>query len=177
MKIKKYMAALSAAAVIGSFGGCAVIDTSDKPVLEKKVQWAMLPIINRTETPQAGLRAEAITESLLLVRRVPLKKFTASLNREGIFDESEEKLMKEAIGWAKQSGARYAVTGTVDEWRYKVGIDGEPAVGVTLKIIDLSNDAVVWSGAGARAGWSRESLSGTAQKLIDEMLEKVHFEQ
>lgn len=176
MKVKNYLFALTAAAVLASFGGCAVVDASAKPMIEKKAKWAMLPIINRTETPQAGLRAEAITESLLSVNGISVARYVALQNRDGIFDASEDKIMKEAIAWAKESGARYAVTGTVDEWRYKVGIDGEPAVGVTLKIIDLSNDSTIWSAAGARAGWSRESVSGVAQKLIGDMLGRAKLD-
>jgi hypothetical protein len=65
----------------------------------------------------------------------------------------------------------YALTGAVDEWRYKVGIDGEPAVGLTLQIINLTDgDRVVWSAAGSKSGWSREALSAVAQKLIKDML-------
>ena len=47
----------------------------------------------------------------------------------------------------------------MDEWRYKVGIEGEPAVGITLYVMDLSSGAAAWSGAGAKAGWSSEALS------------------
>ena len=78
--------------------------------------------------------------------------------------------MAEADKWARSVGARYAIYGAVDEWRYKVGIDGEPAVGVALHIMDLQNNSVVWSGVGGKSGWSRESLAGVAQKLIKQLL-------
>jgi hypothetical protein len=74
------------------------------------------------------------------------------------------------MDWAKEQGARYAVTGTVDEWRYKVGVDGEPAVGVALQIVEIDGGKVVWSGVGGQSGWSRESLSGVAQELIKSLL-------
>ena len=39
---------------------CTTLNTSPpKVALEKDAQWALLPILNQTETPQAGLRAEA----------------------------------------------------------------------------------------------------------------------
>jgi polysaccharide biosynthesis protein PelC len=78
--------------------------------------------------------------------------------------------MVEAEKWARIQGARFAVYGAVDEWRYKVGIDGEPAVGVALHIIDLQSNNVVWTGVGGKSGWSREALSAVAQKLIRELL-------
>ena len=36
---------------------CTTLNTSaPKVALEKEAQWALLPILNQTETPQAGLR-------------------------------------------------------------------------------------------------------------------------
>ena len=92
------------------------------------------------------------------------------MSTDTLLQPSERKVFDEADKWARTQGARYAVYGAVDEWRYKVGIDGEPAVGVALHIIDLQSNAVVWSGVGGKSGWSRESLSGVAQKLIRELL-------
>ena len=65
---------------------------------------------------------------------------------------------------------RYALLGAVDEWRYKVGVDGEPAAGVTLRIIDVASGDTLWTGAGGKSGWSREALSAVAQKLIRDLL-------
>ena len=92
------------------------------------------------------------------------------MNSDTLLQPSERKVMAEADKWARSVGARYAIYGAVDEWRYKVGIDGEPAVGVALHIMDLQNNSVVWSGVGGKSGWSRESLSGVAQKLIKQLL-------
>jgi hypothetical protein len=131
----------------------------------------MLPVLNHTEVPQAGLRAEAITEALLRAQGVnDLTRYPATLNIETLLEPAERKIMAEADKWARAQGARYAIYGAVDEWRYKVGIDGEPAVGVALHIIDLKSNEVVWTGVGGKSGWSRESLSGVAQKLIRELL-------
>lgn len=99
-----------------------------------------------------------------------LSVYPPSLNRDTLFEPAERKVQDEAIRWARGTGARYAIYGAVDEWRYKVGIDGEPAVGITLHVMDLASGAVLWSGAGARTGWSREALSAVAQKVIGELL-------
>ena len=152
--------------------GCAsVLDHSATPDLDGKAKWALLPIANHTDTPQAGLRAEAITEGLLRSMGVAsLTHYPATLSQDALFEPTERKTVEDAKRWAKESGARYAVTGAVDEWRYKVGIDGEPAVGVALSIVDLKSGATVWSAVGGKSGWSREALSSVAQKLIKEML-------
>lgn len=152
--------------------GCATTDTGGSGVaIDRNAKWVMLPVMNHTEVPQAGLRAEAITEGLLRTRGiVDLMRYPAGMNPDTLLQPTERKVMDEAAKWARAHGARYAVYGAVDEWRYKVGIDGEPAVGVALHIIDLQSGEVVWSGVGGRSGWSRESLSGVAQKLIRQLL-------
>ena len=58
----------------------------------------------------------------------------------------------------------------MNEWRYKVGLDGEPAVGVSISIIEVASGQVVWSGTAARTGWSREAVSAIAQKATDKLL-------
>jgi hypothetical protein len=155
-----------------SLAGCATTDTGGTgPAIERNAKWVMLPVLNHTEVPQAGQRAEAITEGLLRAHGVSdLTRYPAILNVDTLFEPSERKIMIEAEKWARVQGARYAIYGAVDEWRYKVGIDGEPAVGVALHIMDLQSNQVVWTGVGGKSGWSRESLSGVAQKLIRDLL-------
>jgi TolB-like protein len=161
-----------------AFAGCAVVDRGAENVrLERGARWALLPIANHTDVPQAGLRAEAITEGLLRARGVTgLAKYPPNINPETLFEPSERRAQVEAQKWARAEGIRYAVQGAVDEWRYKVGVDGEPAVGLALQVIDLQSGAVVWSAVGARTGWSRESLAGVAQKLARELLAGARIE-
>ena len=151
--------------------GCAVMDHSHAPPLDRGVTWVMLPFGNHTETPQAGLRAEAITETVLRSLGVgDLRQFSATPPPDPLFEPTDPKVMEAALAWARSQQARYAVTGSVDEWRYKVGVDGEPAVGVSLRLIDLQSNHVVWSAGGGRTGWSREAVSAVAQKLIKALL-------
>ena len=159
------------AALFGA--GCTTTDSRNyaAPSIDGGAKWVMLPVLNHTEVPQAGLRAEAIVEGLLRSGGVNnITRYPAVMNADTLFEPSERKVYIEAEKWARIQNARYAVYGAVDEWRYKVGIDGEPAVGVALHIIDLQSNEVVWSGVGGKSGWSRESLSGVAQKLIRELL-------
>jgi polysaccharide biosynthesis protein PelC len=134
-------------------------------------KWALLPLSNNTDTPQAALSAEAMVEHLLRLRGISaLVQYPATLSRDSLFEPTERRVSDEAQKWALAQNVRFAVAGSVEEWRYKVGIDGEPAVGVTLKVIDLANGRVVWSASGAKSGWSREPLSGVAQKLLASLI-------
>lgn len=163
---------LGALLLAGALAGCSTVQTARPAApLDKSAKWVLLPILNHTETPQAGLRAEAITESLLQSAGVAtLVHYPSQLKTDTLLDTAERKVLDDARKWAGDQGARYAVTGSVSEWRYKVGVDGEPAVGMTLQVIDLPSGQVVWSGSGGKTGWSRESLSGVAQKLLQTLL-------
>ena len=87
---------------------------------------------NHTETPMAGNRAEkASQEALLHARGVGRSRLTSTAQQEALFDAGDTKRQEQALAWAREQGVRYALAGTVDEWRYKVGVDGEPAAGIT----------------------------------------------
>lgn len=152
--------------------GCTVMDrTRTGAPLESGAKWVILPMANHTETPQAGLRAEVILESLLRQRGVQaLARPPAGSGNDMMGDLPDRKLQADAQRWAAEQGIRYALTGAVDEWRYKVGVDGEPAVGLVLQVIDLQSGDVVWTATGAKSGWSREALSAVAQKLMRDLL-------
>ena len=75
--------------------------------------------------------------------------------------------------WLNQQNADYIVTASVSEWRYKSGLDAEPAVGITLKIIEVSTNKVLWQGTGARSGWGRENLAQTGMEVISEIIEEL----
>lgn len=150
--------------------------TADHDALNDQAKWALLPLANNTDTPQAALSAESMLEHQLRRRGInTLLHYPALLSRDSLFEPTERKVSEEAQKWAREQGVRFAVTGSVEEWRYKVGIDGEPAVGVTLKVIDLSNDKVVWSASGAKSGWSRDALSAVSQTLLTDLLASLQL--
>lgn len=151
--------------------GCSTVDRGRPPTLEKESDWAVLPFSNHTETPLAGNRAESVAEALLHAQGIGrIKRYPSSVQQEALFDGGDSRRKEQALAWAREQNIRYALAGTVEEWRYKVGVDGEPAAGITLQIIDVSSGQVLWGAAGGQTGWSREALSAVAQKLIRDML-------
>ncbi len=155
--------------------GCSTLHTTPKTTkLDTSAQWVLVPSINNTETPQAGARLDSITASLLRVNGVnQLSVYQSNTNNESLFDLADRRNQEQALNAVKSTGAKYAVAASVDEWRYKVGLDGEPAAGVTVNIIDLSTGQVVWSGTAAKTGWSREAVSAIAQKTVDQLLKNA----
>tara|TARA_B100000676_G_scaffold307940_1_gene367546 strand:- start:25 stop:537 length:513 start_codon:yes stop_codon:yes gene_type:complete len=154
--------------------GCTHVRSSQDVSLEAQGTWLVLPLVNRTGTPQAGLRAAAIVEAVLYRHGVTAVESYPETGNDGLLFEASSSSSREKMDrWVQSQSAQYVVSGVVHEWRYKTGVDGEPAVGVMLEIRELPSGSIVYSGTGARAGWARASLSQTGQKVIDKLLAAV----
>jgi TolB-like protein len=153
---------------------CTTVQVGRTVKVDANAKWAVLPFVNYTETPQAGLRAESIAESVMRASSdLNMQRYPSNLATETLFESMDRKQLDLALNWARQEKRQYALTGSVEEWRYKVGVDGEPAVGITLQVIEVSSGKVMWTATGGSTGWSRESLPGVAQKLMVKLLEPV----
>lgn len=154
---------------------CSTVNVSNNKVkLERSARWALLPVLNHTETPQAGLRAETILLPLLHQKNIQqLLTYPANLSRDSLLIGNDQATLEQAKSWAREQGVRYAVSGSVDEWHYKVGIDGEPAVGLSLIVWDVTTDQILWSAVAAKSGYSREAVSAVAQKLIKQLASEI----
>jgi len=155
--------------------GCAVYQVHHGPALDPKAHWVQLPILNYCENPHAGERAESILGTLLRARGVSdLSHYPAARADNVPPDFDEQRRLEESLTWARGKGFSYGMTGSVEEWTYRTGLDGDAAVGLTLQVIELESGKVVWSASGSRSGWGRETLSGVAQKLIASLLAELH---
>lgn len=162
---------LAISATLLVLSACSTTDKAPAPKLDRGSLWAVLPFANHTETPLAGQRAEAISEAVLQASGVAkVKRYPGNVDQDTLFESGDRKRFDQAMVWAKEQGIRYVLTGAVDEWRYKVGVDGEPATGVTLRIVDVASGDILWSAAGGKSGWSREGLAAVGQKLIRDLL-------
>lgn len=132
---------------------------------EKKSTFILLPFENYTETPLAGLRVSSIAYGVLISKGYNILKYEIKEEK----DYSAEEI-KNFIKEIKKLGYNYAVTGTVNEFRYKTGIDGEPAVSVTFIIYDLEKEKPIYIATGSRSGWAHESISTAAQKILKEIV-------
>ena len=150
---------------------------SEAPSINKKNNWVLLPLINYSQTPMAGERAESILETRLYKAGVKNIAFYLPQISDDILPTTNEYLRyNTALKWARLQQPDFVITGSIEEWRYKNGLDGEPAVGISLKILKMPEEKVLWSGSAARAGWSRESLAATAQMVIDDLVSDIRFE-
>jgi len=115
---------------------------------------------NYTDTPRAGMRASNLIEGILLTKGY---RVTSHL---------KDKLpsIKKARKIAKNDGSKYFLYGGVSEWRYKTGIDGEPAVSLQVSLYKTKNSKLVWSATASDSDWGNASIGTTAQDLLNEMM-------
>ncbi|WP_404301844.1 penicillin-binding protein activator LpoB [Alicycliphilus denitrificans] len=164
---------LAAMGALSLLAACSTLDQGQSPQLDAQASWVVLPFANHTETPLAGQRAEAIAQALLSAQGMGAKVRSAPVvtQQEALFNSGDSQRMQDALAWAREQKLRYALAGSVQEWRYKVGVDGEPAAGITLHILDVASGETLWSGSGGQSGWSREALSAVAHKLMRKLLQ------
>jgi TolB-like protein len=155
--------------------GCSTMEVGNHaPALTKSDHLVVLPIDNYTEVPDAGLRVQSIAQSILLQKGfADVQRRTVDNEANALVGADSDRSVVQALDWARSTGAQYALSGSVQEWRYKVGVDGEPVAGVTFNLFDLKSGAVVWSATGSRSGWSRSSLAGVGQALIADLLTPI----
>ncbi len=150
---------------------CASMSTPSPSLrLTAQDKLAVLPFVNATEAPQVQERAQAITVALLQQKGLAHVLVYPQAPSDNPLQAQPAASSAQTLDWARNQGAQYALSGTVTEWRYKTGVDSEPAVGLTLQIADVNSGQVVWSAAGARSGWGYQALAAVGQAQIAALL-------
>lgn len=153
---------------------CETMTSSRRASLYSAEKWALLPIENFSTTPLAGDSAKALVETHLRSRGIKkIDEYKASEEQSllAILDSGIQ--LQNARKWAIENGYRYAVTGKVQEWHYKNGLDNEPAIGLSLKFTDLATDEVLWQASASRTGWGYANLSSVASKTVGDLVSEL----
>jgi TolB-like protein len=162
----------AAAASVSLLAACGSIRQSTAaPMLSAADPVAVVSLANFTETPAAGSSATAIAANVLRENGLTdVRIAPADASSNAMFDTAQREIGEKKLAWARDQHVKYVLTGAVEEWRYKAGVDGEPVAGVTFELIDVASGQVVWSATGSRNGWSRSSLANVASSLIGKLL-------
>ena len=157
-------------------GACASSSfrAAPAPTVDRAATWVVAPLINNTATPYAGQRAARLIRALLAQRVTgQVLMPPAEPDASGLPTDNGEAAEQAARGFASQQGARYLINGSVDEWHYKIGLDGQPAVGFTLTLVDIDSGKTLWTGAASASGGSREGVAVLAQKTLDRLITRL----
>ena len=172
MSFIRYLAVLAVAMLAT---GCSTFTDHHTATLPREAAWGLVPVVNFSQAPQAGERVEQILLSVLAEQGLQPRHYPAA-PRSDLPMLDDRNRLADALAWAASERLDYVISGSVEEWQYKSGLDGEPAVGISLQVIKPATGRVVWSKSGARAGWSRESLAGTGQKVLRELAGALRLE-
>lgn len=145
-------------------GGVGVSSSKTISTVDKSQKMTIYAMNNYTDTPRAGMRAANIAEGILLADGYQIDSKIDSDSRKLTLDEK--------LSVAAKRGSRYIFVGGVSEWRYKTGIDGEPAISLQFKIIDTTTRVVKWSAVASDSSWGNDSIGTVAQDLITDMIKK-----
>ncbi|QOP40343.1 hypothetical protein [Sulfurimonas marina] len=137
-------------------------DVNETHQQKNSVTVAIFRLENYTDTPRAGMRASNILEGILKAKGYKIVSYV----------NDKTYSLKKAAKKAKDDDAKYFIYGGVSEWRYKTGIDGEPAVSIQVSLYKTKNKKLVWSATGSDSDWGNGSIGTTAQDLLMEMVER-----
>lgn len=174
--MSKFLFAVICAAATLLLSACNTLTTTGPVAVEASSTWAIFPIDNYSTTPNADNTLATLVETELRSRGVTqLQTFHQQkpMNLVSLLENSPDNT--KLLVKARSMGFRYGISGSVHEWHYKGGPDKEPAVGVSLKVIDLVSSQVVWQGSTSRTGWAYANLSSVADKAIQDLLKQVKF--
>jgi hypothetical protein len=138
--------------------------------------WALLPMQNHSETPQADERVRAMLTTVLQVRGLEGVREAPRPRTDPFPELDEARRAAAALAWAKEAGLTIGITGSVNEWRYRGAPEGWPAVGLSLSVIELKTGRILWTASGALAGGPGDTASGTAQRLLGRLLDTLELE-
>ncbi|WP_299013335.1 hypothetical protein [uncultured Photobacterium sp.] len=160
-----------------ALSACSSYQVPESPAFKADSNWAVMPMVNNSNTPLASEKAEQILNAQLYAKGINALMYPASQSNDlaSILDTMEKR--RAAQTWLASQPVDYIITGSVEEWHYKSGLDGEPAVGITLEVKSAKSKTTYWRATGTRGGWGRESVSGTGHIVIEELLEGLNIEQ
>lgn len=175
MRIQAIRTLMLAAIAVSGLAACAGmnIETTASAALDRQAAVAVLVLANNTSTPYAGQRVQQQLAALLSAHGMQNLQTQPAGASDPLPVGEEAQDPGKALAWARASHARFALAGSVNEWRYKIGLDGQPAVGFTLRLIDLGTGQTLWSGTASASGNSREGLAVLSQHVLDQLVVRL----
>ena len=150
--------------------GCSSYHAERVPTVLSSNQWAIMPVANYSQSPLAGEQLEDLLTSFLFQKGITLAHYPRQNNVSSLPQLTANPTLDHHRKWLVNQNVDYVLSGSVQEWHYKSGLDGEPAVTVVLTLHDKSTNELIWSASGARSGWGRESIGYAAHQVLTELL-------
>jgi hypothetical protein len=133
-----------------SLAACTTLNLniSNGMVLPAQTSIAVGPLANHSDVPLANRQVESMVVGILNTRGfknvIPYPRPQSC--EKLLYCPDEGMTNSRLIHWARKHNIAYVLTGAANEWRYKVGLDGEPVAGVSLVLINVASGKTVWTG-------------------------------
>jgi polysaccharide biosynthesis protein PelC len=169
----KIMKKLQLLALLLLLPGCTTVvhNAGKSQVSEGTSRMVMPPFLNATENEHAGQALTQLTGSTLLEYGMPLYQTEDILSKTA--DETAPKQEARYLQIAQENKATYLLLGTVHEYRYKSDLSANPAVGITLRLVNVADGVTLWQGSSSKVGLAYSSLTSTAQKAVRDLVSKL----
>ena len=105
---------LALLAVAFFVGGCTTFTDQDASALPRAAAWGLVPIVNYSQAPQAGERAEQILLSVLAEQGLQLRHYPIVTQADVPLLDDRERL-SQALSWAESERLDYVIGGSVEE--------------------------------------------------------------
>lgn len=139
----------------------------------KPVHLFVPPFFNATGDEHAERAFTELTATALLRRGILLVQTEAALaqsrkenaaGQDGLYMETARLLQ-----------ATHLLIGTVHEYRYKTDLDGNPAVGLTMRLVDATDGRTLWQDSESKVGLMFASLSSVSQRAVQNLVNRIPF--
>jgi len=172
MTTKLPLPAILVAALL-PLGGCASrVDSGPAtPSISLSGRVIVAPFRNATDDDHAGQAFADLIGTALAVRGLDIVMLPPKpVNDLGEAPPYTNEDLAEAARRHRASGI---VRGTAIEFRYKTDLDGDPAAGVYVEILDPAAKNAVWHATSSRTGLIYSSLAQTAQKASRDIVARM----
>ena len=138
---------------------------------ESEMKILMPSFMNATNDDHAGSALTEMTATALFERGIPLYQTEESRSLTG--QGSASSGIEVYAELAARVGATHLLMGTVHEYRYKTDLDGDPAVGITLRLVDVKDGLTVWQGSSGNVGYAFASLTSASSKATRSLVARI----
>ena len=143
-----------------------------------KARWvAVLPPINLTSHPNAGrIALDLLTTELYANTNFQIMEQSEMLEKLKGKEEDLDQVLDKAVALkvGQKLGVDTIIFGSVTEYRYKRGLDEDPAVGINIRMLDVKSDRILWAGSKSGTGgcfwFCEDSLNRLAQKVCHDLV-------
>jgi hypothetical protein len=144
------------------------------PQFKLKGEIGLTEFENGTQEENAGQTIRDILETILIRRGIAVETiYNPSREATEQIHRSSYDIQSPIFEKARSKKLTHLVTGTIHEFRYKTDLNGNPAVGLTLRVVEVDSGKIVWQATGSYAGPGKSTLTACAQKVLHDVVKQI----